>query len=94
MDLVWAKFNKAKSAKYILFILVGQQGGKSVLLMSDKVPPKEAHILRKNHLEIESLPINRRKTWMKDWMPISYKNAYREIPTEKLTIKSRYPIKS
>lgn len=92
MNLAWAKYI-GKAPRYILFVHIGEHNDKHVLLETSKIPNTELETFKNLYVKMKSIGVPDRKMLIKSNMPISYRDAYKEIMKSKLNITRRYPIK-
>lgn len=86
-ELIWARYDKDNFTKHYLLLFIGEHDNATAALIADKVPDNEVAVLRVNLNKIRTYDIKRVGEFIKENMPISYKNAYRHFSNKSLHIE-------
>jgi hypothetical protein len=91
MELVWARYEKGNSSKYLLLLHLGSYKGKFVGLLSDKIPANIARTISASKDDLDKMSLKERVAWIKKVLP-SYSSAYREINNDRISVEKRYKL--
>ena len=91
MFLAWTRYGQGPSGKYMLYVVLGERGGKIVCLDANKMPEDVVKILQDRNKVIDSMPIETKLSWIREVWP-TYGSAYKEIFTTNVTIERKYPL--
>ena len=91
MELWWANY-RGKKNRTILFLYLGEAGGKVVGLETEYVTPGDAAVIKASSRELDGLSLDRRLKWVKRYCPNSYRTAVRTIHSANLHLLDKYQI--
>lgn len=93
MKLYLVRYHKTTPPKNYLLLYLGEKAGYIVGLNSDRVPEREAQIIRSNDALLQQLQLSDIEKWLKDNVPISYSQAYCTLKKDLIEIIKEQIIK-
>ncbi len=91
MFLAWLRYGQGPIGKYMLFLVLGERGGKIVGLVANNIPDEAIAAIKSRNRAIDQAPIEIILTWIRELWP-GYAPAFREIYNSNCTIERKYEI--
>lgn len=92
MELLWLRYQRENTSKYLTLLLLGEHEGKYVGVDSKEASPGEAAIIRKFASHLDGLPLNDKVAWLKQTLPNLASKALRTIRVERASIVRRFKL--
>lgn len=90
LELVWTRYDKSSGSVNYLLLYLGENETKTAALLADSVPDMEISILKQNIPKLRALRLEDVSKFIRQNLPISYNNAYRQFNKEQLHIIRSY----
>lgn len=85
-------YQKKTESQNVVILILGRKGNKLAAILDAAISKRDAEEIINNSKLLDEYPLHNKMSWVKQHVPNSYKNGYREFILNKVTVKRSYSL--